>query len=394
MENIRYDFDTPVERRGTDSLKWDGMTPFYGNNELMPFWVADMDFKTPPFILEALRKRLDHEVLGYSLKNESYFQSIIRWAHDRYGWDIRRDWIHFMPGVVPALALTLLYFTKKGDKIMVMPPIYHPFHLLTTNNEREVVWSAWDYDGNGHYSFNAERFRQDIKGCRVLFLCNPHNPGGMVWKREELQYIARACREENVLVCSDEIHADLTFKPFTHIPFASVSEDALMNSITFQAPSKAFNLPGVGSAHCYIPNPEIREGFYRHLDQNELAVGNLFTTIATTAAYSHGTDWLDQMLEYVMDNIRYVEKFCQENIPGIRPVIPQASYLVFLDCRGLNLPHAELEKLFAEKAGMALNSGTTFGKEGEGFMRLNCGCPRIYLEKAMERLANACRAEH
>lgn len=389
MEHIRYDFDTPVERRGTDSIKWDGMEPAYGRNDLMPFWIADMDFKTPPFIIEALRRRLDHEVLGYTLKNEAYFQSIIGWNRDRYGFEVQKEWIHFMPGVVPALAMALLFFTKEGDKVMVMPPIYHPFHLLPARNGRQVVWSALDYDDNGHYHFNPERFRSDIKGCRMLFLCNPHNPGGMVWKAEELAFIADVCRAENVLVCSDEIHADLTFKPRTHTPFASLGEAARMNSLTFQAPSKAFNIPGLGSAHCFVPNPELREPFFRFLDTNELAGGNLFCSIATTAAYSHGTDWLDQMLDYVQGNFRFVEQYCREHLPLIRPITPEASYLMFLDCRALGLKQDALEQLFCEKARMALNSGTMFGSEGEGFMRLNCGCPRQYLEKALGGLRKA-----
>lgn len=389
MEHIQYDFDTPVERRGTDSIKWDGMEPTYGRNDLMPFWIADMDFKTPPFIIDALRRRLDHEVLGYSLKNDAYFESIVRWNRYRYGFAVEREWIHFMPGVVPALAMALLFFTQKGDRVMVMPPIYHPFHLLPTWNEREVVWSALDYDDAGHYHFNEARFRHDIKGCRMLLLCNPHNPGGMVWKREELAVIADVCRSEGVLVCSDEIHADLTFKPHVHVPFASVSEAARMNSLTFQAPSKAFNLPGLGSAHCFVPSAELRVPFYEFLDHNELANGNLFCSIATTAAYSHGTDWLDQMLDYVAGNFRFVTDFCSAHLPAIRPIVPEASYLMFLDCRALGLKQPELEQLFIDKAHMALNSGTLFGREGEGFMRLNCGCPRRYLEQALAGLEKA-----
>ncbi len=389
MEHVQYDFDTPVERRGTGCIKWDGMEPFYGRNDLMPFWIADMDFKTPPFIIDALRRRLDHEVLGYSLKGDSYFESIIGWNRDRYGFRVEREWIHFMPGVVPALAMALLFFTREGEKVMVMPPVYHPFHLLPAHNGRQVVWSALDYDGEGHYHFNEGRFRHDIRGCRMLFLCNPHNPGGMVWKREELATIAAVCHEEGVLVCSDEIHADLTFKPRVHTPFASTGEEARQISLTFQAPSKAFNLPGLGSAHCFVPNPELREPFFRFLDENELASGNLFCPIATEAAYSHGTDWLVQMLDYVEGNFRFVEQYCREHLPAIRPVVPEASYLMFLDCRALGLPQQGLERLFSTKARMALNSGTMFGREGEGFMRLNCGCPRAYLRKALDGLRAA-----
>lgn len=386
---MKYDFDTPVERRGTGAIKWDGMEPAYGTNDLMPFWIADMDFRTPPFIIEALRRRLDHEVLGYSLKDDAYFESIIRWNRDRYGFAVEREWIHFMPGVVPALALALLFFTKEGDRVMVMPPVYHPFHLLPAWNRRQLVWSPLDYGDDGRYHFRPDRFRRDIKGCRMLLLCNPHNPGGMVWRREELELIAGVCREEGVIVCSDEIHADLTFRPRVHTPFASTGEAARENSLTFQAPSKAFNLPGVGSAHCFVPNAELREPFFRFLDQNELAGGNLFCPIATTAAYTHGTEWLDQMLAYVEENFRFVAGFCREHLPLIRPVVPEASYLMFLDCRALGLEQGALEELFCRKARLALNSGAMFGPGGEGFMRLNCGCPRSYLREGLLSLQKA-----
>ena len=385
---MKYDFDAPVDRRGTDSLKWDGMRRYYGREDLMPFWVADMDFRTPPFILEALRERLSHEVLGYSVKSEAYFGSIVQWARERYGWAVEAKWIHFMSGVVPGLALAMQYFTREGDKILVMPPIYHPFHLLPTHNGREVVWSALDYE-DGVYCFNVARFREDVKGCKLFFLCNPHNPAGKVWTTDELRLMAAICAEEGVVVCSDEIHADLTFAPHKHTPFATVSEAARMNSITYQAPSKAFNIPGMASAHCLIPNSSLRRGFYAYLDSNELADGTALAWRATTAAYTHGAEWLGQMLDYVWGNIQMVAQFCQQEMPQIRPVLPEASYLVFLDCRALGLSQSELEHFFCATAGVALNSGTIFGKEGAGFMRLNCGCPRAYLRQGLERIAAA-----
>lgn len=385
---MKYNFDESISRKGTASVKWDGMQGAFGRNDLLPLWVADMDFRTPPYILEALRKRLEHEVLGYSLKDEGYFPAIVNWAKDRYGWAIEEEWVHFMPGVVPAIALALQYFTQPGDKVLVQPPVYHPFHLLPARNHRTVVSSPFRIE-NGGFQFDEARFRQDIQGCKVFLLCHPHNPGGKVWSREELIQIATICKENNTLVLSDEIHADLTFHPHTHIPFASVSQAAALNSLTFQAPSKVFNMPGMACAHAIIPNPEIREAYYRFLDQNELANGNLLSSIAVTAAYTHGTEWQEQMLNYVSDNLRFIETFCQTRIPAIRPIIPQASYLVFLDCRSLQLPHKELIRLFEDEAHLALNEGMMFGKEGEGFMRLNAGCPRSTLQEALERLEQA-----
>ncbi len=390
---MNYNFDEIVPRKGTDSVKWDGMQHTFGRDDLHPLWVADMDFRTPPFIIEALRKRLEHEVLGYSLKNKGYFPAIINWEQMRYGWEVEREWIHFMPGVVPAIALILNYFTCPGDKVLVQPPIYHPFHLLPTHNDRTVVWNPLTYT-NGQFNLDEAAFRRDVQGCKLFLLCHPHNPGGRVWRREELEMIAEICRESGTLVISDEIHADLTFPPYQHIPFATVSEAACMNSITLQAPSKVFNIPGLASAHSIIPNPEIRNSFYSFLDHNELANGNLFSSIAVTAAYTHGTEWLEQMLEYVSENIRFIADFCATHIPQIKPVIPQASYLVFLDCKGLGLSQAELIHLFKDKAGLALNEGCIFGKEGEGFMRLNAGCPRVYLEEAFQALEQALRRKN
>lgn len=385
---MKYNFDESVSRKGTDSLKWDGMRLFYGREDLTPFWVADMDFRTPPFVIEALRKRLDHEVLGYSLKNDGYYPAILNWLKARYQWEAEKEWIHFMSGVVPGISLVLTYFTKPGDRVLVQPPVYHPFHLLPTRIGRQVVWNPL-CEENGTFQFDEADFHQKIQGCKLFILCHPHNPGGKVWKRRELERMAEICRESGTLVISDEIHADLTFPPYQHLPFATVSEAARMNSITFHAPSKAFNMPGLACAHALIPNPELRNPFYRFLDANEWASGDLFSSLAVIAAYTHGTEWLDQLLEYVRGNIRWVVDFCKERIPQIKPLVPQASYLVFLDCKGLGLSPSDLGRFFKEKAHLALNEGGMFGREGEGYMRLNVGCPRALLTTALESLEKA-----
>ena len=389
---MKYNFDEVIERRGTDSVKWDGVENVWGRKDLLPMWVADMDFRTPPFVMDALRRRLDHEVLGYTFACEEWYTSICSWLHKRHQWDVTCDMLTFVPGIVRGQAFALQCFTKPGDKVMVMTPVYHPFFLVTERLGREVVYSPLDlYDG--HYHIDFERFSKDIRGCRLLILCNPHNPGGRVWTVEELRRIADICKESGTMVVSDEIHADLTLPPYKHHPFATVSEAAAQNSLTFMAPSKAFNMPGLGSSYAIAVNEDIRRRFREFMEAGEFCEGHLFAYIGAVAAYTHGEEWLEQVLGYVQANIDFTENYLKEHVPGIGMIRPQASYLVFLDCRALGLPQEKLASLFAEKAHLALNDGTMFGKPGEGFMRLNVGCPRSVLQKALEQLSAAVKEE-
>ena len=345
-----------------------------------------------PFLMDALRRRLDHEVLGYTFACEEWYTSICSWLHKRHQWDVTRDMLTFVPGIVRGQAFALQCFTKPGDKVMVMTPVYHPFFLVTERLGREVVYSPLDlYDG--HYHIDFERFSKDIRGCRLLILCNPHNPGGRVWTVEELRRIADICKESGTMVVSDEIHADLTLPPYKHHPFATVSEAAAQNSLTFMAPSKAFNMPGLGSSYAIAVNEDIRRRFREFMEAGEFCEGHLFAYIGAAAAYTHGEEWLEQVLGYVQANIDFTENYLKEHVPGIGMIRPQASYLVFLDCRALGLPQEKLARLFAEKAHLALNDGTMFGKPGEGFMRLNVGCPRSVLQKALEQLSAAVKEE-
>lgn len=385
---MKYNFDEVIERRGTDSVKWDGVENVWGRKDLLPMWVADMDFRTPPFVMDALRRRLDHEVLGYTFACEEWYTSICSWLHKRHQWDVTRDMLTFVPGIVRGQAFALQCFTKPGDKVMVMTPVYHPFFLVTERLGREVVYSPLDlYDG--HYHIDFERFSKDIRGCRLLILCNPHNPGGRVWTKEELSQIADICYENGTLVISDEIHADLTLPPYKHPTFALISEKARMNSLVFMSPSKAFNMPGLASSYAIIENDELRHQFQVYMEASEFSEGHLFAYLSVAAAYSHGTEWLDQVVAYIKGNIDFTESYLKERIPAIRMIRPQASYLIFLDCRELGLNQEELNRLFVEDAHLALNEGTTFGKEGEGFMRLNVACPRATLEKALRQLEQA-----
>ena len=385
---MKYNFDKIIVRKGTDCVKFDGVADVWGRDDLLPMWVADMDFRTPDFVIDAIRQQLNQGILGYTLPCERWYESIIRWVSSRHGIKVQKEEIGFVPGIVRAIAFAVNCFTNPGDKVMVQTPVYHPFFLVTEHNKREVVYNSLEIF-NGQVHINFERFKHDIKDCKLLILCNPHNPGGRVWKLEELQQIAEICEENGTLVISDEIHADLTLPGYKHHSYSTVSEAARMHSITFMAPSKAFNMPGVSSSYSLIFNNKLREQFHDYMEASELDMGNMFSYAACAAAYSNGTEWLDQMLAYVQGNIDFTEQYLKEHIPSISMLKPQASYLIFLDCRQLGLSQKELVNLFVDKAHLALNDGTMFGKEGAGFMRLNVGCPRSVLQQALQQLEAA-----
>ena len=383
---MQYNFDQIIDRRGTDALKIDAVPSIWGRDDLMPLWVADMDFATPPFIVEALRRRLDHEVIGYTVRTPQWASSIVAWQQSRYGWGIQPEWLNFVPGIVPGIAFVISCFTEPGDTVLIQPPVYHPYIHVPTNLGRTLRRNRLDLV-DGQYQIDFERFERDVHGCKLFLLCHPHNPGGRVWTEEELCRIAEICHREGVIVVSDEIHADLTLPPYQHVPFAKVSAEAAECSITLMSPSKAFNMAGLTSSYSIISNEALRERFHRHLEHSELNLGHAFAFIGVAAAYSHGTEWLDQMLAYVQGNIDYMEQYLATSLPQVGMIRPQASYLVFLDFRKLGLPQPELNKLIVEKARLALNDGAMF--EGEGFMRLNAASPRSVIEEAMHRLSDA-----
>ena len=385
---MQYNFDQIIDRRGTDALKIDAVPTIWGRDDLMPLWVADMDFATPPFIVEALRRRLDHEVIGYTVRTPQWASSIVAWQQSRYGWEIQPEWLNFVPGIVPGIAFVISCFTEPGDAILIQPPVYHPYIHVPSNLGRTLRRNRLDLVG-GQYQIDFERFERDVRGCKLFLLCHPHNPGGRVWSEEELRRIAEICHREGVIVVSDEIHADLTLPPYRHVPFAKVSAEAAECSITLMSPSKAFNMAGLTSSYSVISNEALREKFHRHLEHSELNLGHAFAFISVAAAYSNGTEWLDQMLAYVQGNIDYMEQYLATSLPQVGMIRPQASYLVFLDFRKLGLSQAELNTLIVDKARLALNDGAMF--EGEGFMRLNAASPRSVIEEAMRRLSDALR---
>lgn len=384
---MKYNFDEIIDRRGTDALKLDALKPRWGREDLLPLWVADMDFRTPSFITNAIKERCDKGVLGYTTKSDEYFDSIIEWLGSRYNWKITKELINFTSGIVPGIAFVVKCFTNKGDKVLIQAPVYHPFFLVTEHNHRQVVYNPLILDNQ--FKMDVEHFKKAIKGCKLFILCNPHNPGGRVWSKDELAIIAKICHDNNTLVLSDEIHADLTFPEYTHTPFAKVSEEARSNSIVFMSPSKAFNMAGLASSYCIIENKTIRDKFRDYLNASELSEGHAFAFVSVAAAYKNGSEWLKEMLIYVQDNINYMEKYLEQNMPLIKIIRPQASYLVFMDCRKLGMKQKELVDFFVDKAHLALNDGSMFGKEGRGFMRLNAGCPKEILKRALSQLKSA-----
>ena len=389
---MTYNFDELIDRRHTGSVKWDGMKNAFGRDDLTAMWVADMDFRTPPFVMDALRQRLEHEVLGYAMPCEGWDTTICHWLQKRHQWEVRPDWLTFVPGIVRGQAFALLCFTNPGDRVLVMTPVYHPFFLVTERLKREAVRSPLDLR-DGHYHIDFDRLRHDLQGCKALVLCNPHNPGGRVWTVDELRRIAELCQGSGTLVISDEIHADLTLPPYKHHPFATVSPAAASNSVTFMAPSKTFNMPGVQSSFAIVPDDTLRARFQQFMEAGEFCEGHLFAYIGCKAAFEHGEEWLNQLLAYIQGNIDFTESYLRQHIPAIGMIRPQASFLVFLDCRQLGLEQEALERLFADKARLALNTGTTFGEPGRGFMRLNVGCPRAALKQALDQLAEAVNGE-
>lgn len=385
-----YNFDEIIDRSGSGDLKHEALLPRWGRNDLLPLWVADMDFATPDFVVDALKARLSPPIFGYTIEPADYRPTIIDWNESHHCWKIKPEWISFIPGIVKGIGFVVNVFTKPGEKVIIQPPVYHPFRMTPEDNGREVVFNPLRLREDGYYDMDFDNLSEvcDDK-CRVLILSNPHNPAGVCWSKETLQRLADFCYEHNIIVISDEIHSDMALFGNRHVPFASVSERAADISITFTAPTKTFNMAGIVSSYAVISNDDLRQRFYGWLKANELDEPTIFAPIATIAAYQKGERWRKQMLAYVEDNVRFVEDYCRERIPGVRPFRPQASFLVWLNCRGLELNHDKLLELFIDKAHLALNDGEMFGPGGEGFMRLNVGTPRSVLRQALEQLAKA-----
>ena len=392
---MKYNFDEVIDRAGSNDLKHSVLQQRYGRADLLPLWVADMDFATPPFVVDALRRRVEHPIYGYTATPDELWTSIQRWILDHHQWQVEREWLTYVPGVVKGIGMAINALLKPDERVIIQPPVYHPFRLTTLGNGREVVNNQLcEVTANGAltgYRMDLELLERQAADPRnrMLVISNPHNPGGIVWDRATLERVADICDRNNVIVISDEIHCDLTLFGHRHIPFATVSEAAARCSITLGAPSKTFNIAGIVNSYAIVPNPALRRPLFKWMSANEFDEPTLFAPIATIAAFTQGEEWRRQMLDYVEENIRLVEDFCADNLPGIKPLRPQASFLVWLDCRQLGLNHAQLNDLFINRARLALNDGEMFGPGGEGFMRLNVATPRVVLREALERIALA-----
>lgn len=389
----KYDFDQVIDRRESGALKCDALQSLFGKTGLTPLWVADLDFAVCPDITEALMHRVEHPVYGYASTPDSYWQSIIDWLGHRHDFKVSREELAFVPGVVRGVAYALNYFTNRGDKVLIQQPVYHPFKMVIEGNERVVVNNPLKITEKG-YEMDLDGLRQVIETehPKMMVLCNPHNPIGIQWDADVMREVAHICRENGVVVVSDEIHGDLMLYGKPHIPFVSVSDDAKAITITLGAPSKTFNIPGLVSSWMVVKDEQLRNDFYHWMETNEFSSPTMFATIGAEVAYTHGEEWLNQMLAYIEETIDVVNKFLIENVPQIKMFRPQASFLLWLDCRDLNLSQTQLVNLFVDKARLALNDGTMFGKEGEGFMRLNIGSPRKVIVEALQRLADAVKS--
>lgn len=385
----KYDFDEVIDRRGSGCIKYDAIK----KKDVIPMWIADMDFATPDFVLDAMRKRMDNPVFGYAKIPDNYYSTIAGWVEGLHGWKVDEEWICYIPGIVKGIGFALCAMLQKGDKVIIQPPVYPPFRNVPLGNGMKLLENPLlpQYDGNGAlkgYEMDLEGLQKCVdKGAKILVMSNPHNPAGICWSRETLEKVAEITSKAGVIVISDEIHAEMALKGHKHIPYASVSKAAAKNSITFMAPSKTFNIAGIVSSYAIVPNPVLRKKFFGFIKANEIDFPSIFSIEATMAAYSKGASWRRQMLAYVEGNIDFLEKYLKENIPQVRIARPQASFLVWVDLRALALPQDKLMALLENKARLVLSDGTIFGKEGTGFVRLNVGCPRCILEQALGRLA-------
>lgn len=372
------DFDLVIPRYGTNSLKWDSRT------DVLPLWVADMDFRAPRAVVDALVERAKHGVYGYTVFPESYFAAIMNWLGRRHNWTVEKEWITFSPGVVPAINTAVQVFTRPGDKIIIQPPVYYPFFSAIEGNGRRIVTNNLLYK-DGYYCMDFEDLKQ--KACdpqvKLLILCNPHNPVGRVWSREDLQQLGKICLDSDILIVSDEIHCDILYQGQKHIPLASLSEEFAANSITCMSPSKTFNLAGLQTSYIIIPDAKKRDCFAAG---NMVHRANAFGLEALIAAYDHGEKWLDSFLDYLAGNLHYLTDFIAKRIPQIAVIPPEGTYLAWLDCTKITSDPRLLEQLILEKARLWLDDGRMFGPGGEGFQRINLACPRSILEKALKQL--------
>jgi len=419
MNNI---FDEIIDRRNTNSLKWDDCSRFFACDDILPMWVADSDWMAPKVVIEAIKKRVEHGVFGYTVPGEELDEVVVKWVKRRYRWDIKTEWLVYISGVVPAINVALKTFTGPGGNIVLQPPVYYPFFSSVKNSganliENQLILDKNKYkmdlraleetlannidnsvkeDGNieknryknSHKKPTVKRQSKQNIPANMMILCSPHNPVGRVWHEEELKRLADICLEHNYIIISDEIHSDLIYNGNKHIPIASISNDIAQKTITMIAPSKTFNLAGLNAAVTIIPNSKMRRSFLKTM-RGFVSNGNIIGYTAMKAAYSHGEEWLEQQVKYLEENRDFTIKYIEEYIPGVKAVKPEGTYLIWLDCRSLRFNNKELEEFMVKNAKVGLDVGTWFGTGGDGFMRINIACPRALLEDGLNRIRTA-----
>lgn len=386
---MNYDFDTVVNRKNTNAIKYDLAKKRGKPEDAVSLWVADMDFPTAPCIQKAVAEKAAHGIWGYSRPDNRYYDALKKWYKERHNFEVQNEWVVNTPGVCFALATAVKAFTKEGESVLIQKPVYYPFFNIINSLQRKVVNSSLILKNN-HYEIDFDDFERKIvqENVKMFILCSPHNPGGRVWTKQELQKISEICLAHNVLVVSDEIHSDITFGSNVHTVYGSLSEQALKNSIICTAPSKSFNLAGLQFSNIFIADEKLRKAFSEELDKTGYDEPSVFGIVAATAAYSEGADWFDSVKSYIWENILFAKKYIEENAPQIKVLVPEGTYLLWLDFSKTGLSDSEINDRVLNKAKVWLDRGSMFGKEGEKFQRINCATPRIILEDALKRICS------
>ena len=387
---MKYDFDKVIDRLSSNSAKWSLSKELTGLDDVLPLWVADMDFACAPEIVEALKERVAHPIYGYTASSDKYYSGLIEWMKKRHEWSgIQRDWIGFTPGVVAGFNYAIQAYSHPGDKVILQPPVYYPMKMAIDNNGRRMVENPLKIV-NGRYVMDYEDLEKKIDGrTKMIILCSPHNPVGRVWTRKELEQLVEVCEKKDIVIVSDEIHFDLILGKTKHTCTATISEEAMQRTVTLVAPSKTFNLAGLSNSSAIIPNKKLRDTFLNVLESNGVHFANTFGMVSQEAAYMSGEAWLDELLVYLRGNLKYLEDFIEKKIPGLKVYPLEGTYLAWVDCSSLGLSDEKLKEFMLKKAKLWLDEGTMFGSGGSMFMRVNIACPRSTLKMALERLEKA-----
>ena len=389
---MKYNFDTVIDRKKTDCEKYSNNLSVFGTDDILPLWIADMDFASADFIVNALADRANHGVFGYACRCKGFWKAVQYWLSAKTGWEIEADWLLFSPGVVSGLVFSILSNSKEGEGILIQPPVYHPFANVIKANNRTIVNNPLIKNNDGTYSIDFEDFEEKTKLAKVFILCNPQNPTGKVYTKEELQRIGEICLKNNVTVISDEIHMDFVFAPAKHLHFATVDPRFADITITMTAPSKSFNIAGLCTAYAVIPNKELRDNYLTEMCKIHCDNSNVFGTVALKAAYTpEGQEWMEQMNEYLISNIDFTIDFLEKNLPNVKCHKPEATFLLWLDFNNFGLTQDELVEFLVKEAKLGLNDGRIYGEGGDGFMRINIGAPKLTIEQALNQLLDAAK---